>query len=117
VSWPSFWEHLQSNPVAYLLVLIAAVKTLGVSFGGYGLMSGLVQGESFYFTYSWGSGIHRSHVGKLQIVNDEVKFWDSGGFFNLDLFLSRRTDGEIAVVSGRFESLQPVAGAYGVWPD
>ena len=25
VSWPSFREHLQSNPVAYLLVLIAAI--------------------------------------------------------------------------------------------
>ena len=80
-----------------------AVKALGESFGGYGLMCGLVQGESFYFTYSFGSGIHRSHVGKLQIVNGEVKLWDTGGFFNRDLFL-RRTSTEIAVESGRFES-------------
>jgi hypothetical protein len=30
-------------------------------------------------------------------------FWNSGGFPNVDLFLSRRPDGEIAVVSGEFE--------------
>jgi hypothetical protein len=77
---------------------------LGISGGGWGLMSGLMQGTNFYYTYSWGSGIHRSQVGKLQIVNDEVNFWGTSGFVNKDLFLSRRTDGKIAVESGVYRS-------------
>jgi hypothetical protein len=79
------------------------VSVLGESFGGHGLMSGLVKGQSFYFTYSWGSGVHRSHMGKLQLVDGAVKMWDTGGFLNQDLFL-RRTNTEIAVESERFES-------------
>jgi hypothetical protein len=79
------------------------VRAIGQSIGGYGLMSGLVQGQSFYFTYSFGSGVHRSHVGKLQIENGEVKVWDTGGFVNQDLFL-RRTNTAVTVESGRFES-------------
>ncbi len=86
------------------VVYQGTVKTLGASIGGYGLMSGLAQGQSFYFTYSWGSGVHRSHAGKLQIVNGAVQLWDSGGFLNVDLFLSRRPNGDVAVESGKFES-------------
>ena len=82
----------------------ATVRTVGQSTGGYGLMTGLVKGQSFYFTYSWGSGMHRSHLGKLRIVHGELTIWDSGGFLNQDLFLSRQADETIAVESGTFES-------------
>lgn len=111
------WEvmQIQAVDVRYLVngeefnrfsgvLYSGSVRALGQSFGGYGLMSGLVQGSSFYFTYSWGSGIHRSHVGKLQVVNGDLQVWDSGGFFDVDLFLSRRGNGQIAIVSGKFES-------------
>lgn len=85
-----------------------ALQTLGRSVGGHGLMSGLVRDDTFYFTYSWGSGVHRSHVGKLQIVNSEAKFWDSGALFGgllfRDVFVSRRPDGEIALFKGSFQS-------------
>lgn len=105
-------EGQQVNPFA-CVIYHGAVKVLGSSFGGYGLMSGLLQGEGFYFTYSWGSGIHRSHLGKLQIVNGEVKLWDTGGFNSLDLFFSRRVNGEIVVEAGRYEGFnawqQPVS--------
>jgi len=82
---------------------------LGQSFGGWGLLSGLMQGETFYFTYSQGSGRHRSHVGKLQLVDNAVKLWDAGGFYELDLFLSRQPDGHIVVVSGVFEAFNRYA--------
>jgi len=77
------------------------VNELGHSFGGYGLMSGLVKGQSFYFTYSFGSGMHRSQVGKLQIVDGAVKLWAAGDFLSRDLFM-RRTDTEIAIETGIF---------------
>lgn len=78
------------------------VTELGRSFGGYGLMSGLVKGQSFYFTYSFGSGLQRSQVGKLQIVEGAVKLWATDDFFERDLFL-RRTDSAIAIESGLFQ--------------
>lgn len=81
-----------------------AVKPLGLSFGGHGLASGLVKGGSFYFTYSWGSGIPRSHIGELRIVNGQVTCWDTGGVPWRDLFVTRASDGEIAVVSGVYQS-------------
>ena len=31
----------------------------GSAFGGFGLMSAVVEKEILYYTYSWGSGIHR----------------------------------------------------------
>jgi hypothetical protein len=78
------------------------VQYLGIPMGG--LMSGLMQGTNFYYTYSFGSGIRRSEVGMLRLVNDEVNFWGTQGlvFQDMDLYLSRRTDGKIAVESGGF---------------
>ena len=39
------------------------------SFGGHGVMSGVVHANALYYSYSWGSGIHRSFVGRLTIQN------------------------------------------------
>lgn len=99
---PEFSSWLYRYPC---LLHNGKVQTIGICIGGYGLMSGLVQGTNFYYTYSWGSGIHRSQVGKAQIVDGQVNFWETTGFWAAgpDLFLSRRSDGKIAVVSGTFE--------------
>lgn len=88
------------------------VATLGISIGGHGLMSGLVQNGSLYFTYSWGSGVHRSQVGRLGLANDELRFWDSAGFPNVDLFLSRKADGALGLVTGTFEGFNHWSGAH-----
>ena len=111
------WEMLQTevvivketingqfaNEFAYV-IHNGNAQNLGISIGGYGLMSGLMQGTNFYYTYSWGSGIHRSQVGKIQIVDGEVNFWGTSGFVfeSEDIFLSRRPDGKITVESGGF---------------
>ena len=78
------------------------LTVLGCSIGGYGLMSGVVQSSSLYYTYSWGSGIHRSHIGRLEVVNDELKFWESAGFADRDLFVSPTSSGGIQVLSGKY---------------
>jgi hypothetical protein len=78
------------------------LTVLGCSIGGYGLMSGVVQPSGFYYTYSWGSGIHRSHIGRMEVVNEELKFWESGGFAGRDLFVSPTSSGGIQVVAGRY---------------
>ena len=38
-------------------------------------MSGMVSKGEFYYTYSFGSGIHRSHVAKLQLLDGRLKLW------------------------------------------
>jgi hypothetical protein len=76
------------------------VSHLATSFGGYGLMSGLVHNGAFYFTYSWGSGVHRSHVVKLQIADGKLKRWESGGFMDLDLLVAAGPGGTVQVFSG-----------------
>lgn len=76
------------------------VSHLAPSFGGYGLMSGLVHNGAFYFTHSSGSGVHRSHVVKLQIAEGKLKRWESGGFKDLDLLVAAGPGGTVRVFSG-----------------
>lgn len=73
------------------------------AFGGFGLMSAVVHEESLYYSYSFGSGIHRSHVGVLS-KNEagKLELRESGGYFSDDLFV-RVKEGAIVVESGRYE--------------
>jgi hypothetical protein len=73
----------------------------GSTMGGHGLMSGVLQGDAFYYSYSWGSGIHRSVLGKLTIGEAGPEFVESGGFSSRDLFLAQGDD-EIAVEDGTY---------------
>lgn len=79
------------------------VSVLAPNLGGYGLMSGLMHNGEFYYTYSWGSGVHRSHVAKLHLVHGELEAWDSGGFQDKDLFVTASPDGKVHVISGEFK--------------
>ena len=75
--------------------------SFGVTVGGHGLMSGVLQGQAFYYSYSWGSGIHRSVLGKLTIGDGQPEFVESGGFTQRDLFLELVED-EIQVEQGTY---------------
>ncbi|HTY88710.1 MAG TPA: hypothetical protein VMB80_14680 [Candidatus Acidoferrum sp.] len=79
------------------------ISSLAPTVGGYGLMSGLMNNGDFYYTYSWGSGIHRSHVAKLRVVDGKLKSWDSGGFEGQDLFVTGDSKGKVRVLSGEFK--------------
>jgi hypothetical protein len=89
-------------------------KALGLFSGSHWTLSGLVRGESLYFTYRWGAGTLRSHVAKLQVVNGELMFLDSGGLFGelilRDVFVSGKADGGIAILRGRY-------GGFNRWSD
>jgi len=66
------------------------IYTLGEYFGGLGITSFAVadidqNGKSeLYFTYSWGSGIHRSLAGYFDTHNKEVVLFDYS-YFNKDM--------------------------------
>lgn len=66
------------------------IYTLGEYFGGLGITSFAVadinqDGKSeLYFTYSWGSGIHRSLAGYFDTQNKEIVLFDYS-YFNKDM--------------------------------
>ena len=71
------------------------------SLGGKGLMSGLMMRDSLYYTYSWGSGLHRSHAGRLSSDDGKLTIVESGGFASTDLFV-KEVDRSIQVERGEF---------------
>ncbi|HEY1789206.1 MAG TPA: hypothetical protein VGJ73_13680 [Verrucomicrobiae bacterium] len=79
------------------------ITVIAPTFGGFGLMSGLVSRGKFYYTYSWGSGIHRSHVARLRFENGKLEIEGSGGFQDKDLFVSTDLGGKVNVLSGMFK--------------
>lgn len=60
--------------------------TLGTFFGGFGATSFAVAdingdgSEELYFTFSWGSGIHRSQVGLFDTAEKQVRVYEFGNF-------------------------------------
>jgi hypothetical protein len=69
---------------------------LGIGFGGCGVcdMKYYPDGDNAYliFTYSWGSGLHRSHIGIFDLNKKETVF-TSNPFMNIDIILSDNADG------------------------
>ena len=71
--------------------------------GGHGLMSAVMVGDDLYYTFSWGSGIHRSQIGRLSADGAGLTINESGGYEDVDLFVRKDGDG-IRVEAGRFVS-------------
>ena len=85
------------------------VTELCEGFGGHGLQSMCVadldddQNLELVFTYSWGSGVHRSHVGicydnGTSLQTAIAPFWYYG-----DLLVEREDDQHVAVVVGEYQ--------------
>ncbi|MBN1610840.1 MAG: hypothetical protein JW940_29685 [Polyangiaceae bacterium] len=100
-------QHFNSALLAYYQ---GELYPFAATFGGHGLMSGVLQGDAFYYSYSWGSGIHRSVLGRLTIGDAEPEFVESGGFMNIDLFLTLG-DTEIQVEQGTYRDYEDWTGA------
>jgi hypothetical protein len=66
-------------------------------------MSGTVVQGVFYYTYRFGSGILRSHVGKLLVEQGSLTLKESGGFSFQDLFV-KATGDAVEVQTGIHES-------------
>ena len=69
--------------------------------GGHGLMSAVLMDDKLYYTYSWGSGRHRSHVGRVSVDDAKITITESGGYAQADLFI-KKVNGKIQVEVGRF---------------
>jgi hypothetical protein len=72
------------------------------SFGGSGLMSAVVMDDALYYSYSWGSGIHRSLVGRLRVVAGKIHLQESEPRWSADLLVEKTSAGAIKVFVASF---------------
>ena len=78
------------------------VYGIGTCFGGYGITSMALadlnaDGQyELYYTFSWGSGMHRSQIGYFDPANKEVTIFDNS-FFNSDMMLTVNDSGDLCV--------------------
>lgn len=100
---PSFIKE-NSNYKVFKYVLSCAsfllyknkVHQLGAYFGGFGIVDARLADlnhdgkDEFYFTFSWGSGLHRSQAGYFDPVHEKVIFFEFA-HLNRDLVF-RKTD-------------------------
>ena len=64
-------------------------------------MSAVMVGDELYYTFSWGSGIHRSQIGRLSTDGAGLTINESGGYEDVDLFV-HKADNRVQVEEGRF---------------
>jgi hypothetical protein len=69
-----------------------AIRFFVPDFGGWGLMSGVMRGNTLYYSYSWGSGTERSYIGRLRSNADTLVIQESGGYSDKDLFIAKTVD-------------------------
>jgi hypothetical protein len=86
------------------------VEPFACALGGYGVMSGAVLNGALYYSYSWGSGIHRSILAKMtwNTQNCTLNIIEFGGIPDVDLFVYAK-GGEIWVDKGMY------SGSFNSW--
>jgi hypothetical protein len=87
---------------ALLLCRDGKLTRFAESLGGQGLMSGVVVKDTLYYTYSFGSGEHRSHLARLNIVDGKVTIVESGSLLDKDYFVSQVGD-KLFLEEGEFQ--------------
>jgi hypothetical protein len=92
-------QVLPRDPFLYFK---GAIHPFVNSIGGHGVMSGVVSGDAFYYSYSWGSGIHRSLVGRLTIKEGRPIREESRALWNTDMFVEKSADGRVRIVEARW---------------
>jgi hypothetical protein len=91
------------------LVFDGVVEPLGESIGGHGVMSCCVTdldgdgAPELTYSYSWGSGIHRSHVAVARIDSGRLVVEEPDLAFSGDLFVRKESDARVLVEIGRYE--------------
>lgn len=84
------------------------VYSIGTCFGGYGITSMALADMNtdgqyeLYYTFSWGSGIHRSQIGYFDPISKEVTVFDYS-FYNADMMLTLNDAGDLCVNSAVLE--------------
>ena len=91
-----------SKSTASFLLFENEIFPLGEFFGGFGItsmaLSDFNQDNQYelYFTYSWGSGLHRSQVGYFDPSTKELTLFDYS-YLNYDLILTKNDENSLCV--------------------
>lgn len=84
------------------------ILSIGTCFGGYGITSMALadlnrDGQyELYYTFSWGSGLHRSQIGYFDPVSKEVTIFDYS-LQDHDMMLTVNGSGELCVSSASLD--------------
>lgn len=105
----SFTIYKYNSSTASFLMFDNDVYLLGEFFGGYGITSMALADldedsqYEFYFTFSWGSGIHRSQIGYFNPATKKVFVFDYS-LLSKDMMLTTNEDGELLVNEADIEN-------------
>ncbi len=99
-----------ASSTASFLLFDDAIYGLGVFLGGNGLTS-MALGDldkdnqyELYFTFSWGSGLHRSQIGYFNPSTKKVTVFDYS-YFNHDMILTKNDEGTLCVNEAMIEGV------------
>lgn len=98
------------NSCASFLLYDGKVYPLGEWFGGLGVTSMALadldgdQNPELYFTYSWGSGLHRSHAAYFDPVAKQVVVFDYTNM-NEDMIIINNYDGGVSLYAAAISRL------------
>lgn len=98
-----------NSSTASFLMFDNEIYILGEYFGGYGVTSMALADldednqYEFYFTFSWGSGIHRSQAGYYNPASKKVVIFDYS-YNDKELMLTTNKAGELLVNEANIES-------------
>ena len=84
-------------------VVDGRVEPFVTSVGGFGLMSAVVVDGGLYYSYSWGSGLHRSYVGRLRMIDRKLVREESAGYRSRDVFVRQASGNKVQVVEGSYQ--------------
>lgn len=96
---------------ASFLMYEGKVYPLGEWFGGFGVTSMSIadldgdQKPELYFTYSWGSGLHRSHVAYFDPSAKKIVTFDYT-HLNKDMIITENNDGGLSLYSANINKME-----------
>lgn len=85
------------------------IYSVGTCFGGLGITSmalaDLDEDETYelYYTFSWGSGLHRSYVGYFEPINKKIHVFEDDVLLNSDMILTANNSGDLCVNSATLD--------------
>lgn len=92
------------NSAESFIMYDGEIYSIGTCFGGFGITSMALadlnkDGEyELYYTFSWGSGIHRSQAGYFDPISKEIHIFEYS-LFHSDMMLTVNNDGDLCVNS------------------
>lgn len=85
------------------------IYSIGTCFGGFGIISMALADldkdgtYELYYTFSYGSGLHRSHVGYFDPISKEIHVFEDDALLNSDMILTVNNSGDLCVNSATLD--------------